>query len=767
MRVYIKIVLSLLLIVAISPSCNVTKYVQEGQYLVTKNSISIVYPDSLERRFKVPKSAPLEYIPLSQTPNTRVIGVDFRTWLYYQSNPQKNNWWNNTLRKLGQEPILYDLEESDKSVENMKIYMASEGYLNNEITLDAEFARKRAKITYNIKANEPYFIDSVIYNFEDKGIEKIVMDSMAKSLIQKGSILSRPDMEQERKRIQDALANRGYYTFRQSNITYLIDTFKNTQSAIVQINFLEDEVNDKPLPHKTYRIKQVSVYPDYSSNMIGQNVVFDTVQINNIDYLYSGDKENVLAKFLDRQIMFGVDSIWSPYYQNLTVRNFMNMKYYRSAVVDYQNLSANDSTSQTGALAAHIRLTPSKLHGISADMEVSSNANYSSILTSIGYSNRNLFRHSEYFDISLDAGYDLFYSRSSNDAYQLGVQSSLSFPKLIVPFRVNKNRFINNIESKISASYDLRNRPDYKRHMLTTAFGYSWSNGSRLQFNYNPISLTYVGLPWVDEDFLNSMTNPYLRNSYTDQLIAGTTFGVVFNDLKVIGSNHTVKLNAETAGNTLSLGYSLFNAKSSTSSLGEQHNTVLGIRYAQYARVDIDYSYKYNFTPKSALVARLYAGGGLGYDNSVTMPFERLFYAGGNASMRGWQIRDVGLGEQPHPQNNDGFPNQLGDIRLEANLEGRFPIWGMVRGAVFFDLGNVWSNGKGETDDRAVFHFDKFYKQLAFNTGVGIRLDLSFFVLRLDWGIRLHDPSLAEGQRWISGFDFDNTALHFAIGYPF
>ena len=138
---------------------------------------------------------------------------------------------------------------------------------------------------------------------------------------------------------------------------------------------------------------------------------------------------------------------------------------------------------------------------------------------------------------------------------------------------------------------------------------------------------------------------------------------------------------------------------------------------------------------------------GTGFGTANSMPFERLFYAGGNTSMRGWQIRALGPGEAQLPQIQKSYPNSLGDIRLELNLEGRFPIWGPLRGALFFDLGNVWSNGKGDKDDDAIFHFNKFYKQLGFNTGLGLRFDFNFFVLRLDWGIILHDPNRPMGTR--------------------
>lgn len=776
-KIGLKVLFLILIFATVLPSCSVTKLIPEGQYLVTKNRVHIAYTNSVRNDLRIKNQQPLDYIPLSQTPNARVFGADVRTWLYMQSDSTKNNWWNKTLRKMGQPPIYFDSTQTIKSANNMQIFMASEGFLDNTITTNVTYKNKRAYIDYNINAESVYIIDSIKYNIFDENIKPYILADSADMLLQTDKAFTRNILNEERKRITKSLMDIGFYSFTASNIDYLIDTTHNDHKAYVQINVNKQKKNGELVNHKKYKIRDIYVYPNFNGE-ISPNSVIDTVEINNISYLYQNGDINIKASALKQKIRFGIDHLWSPKYVQETNQSFLNMKYYRTSSIDFKQIEAPDSTDYN-YLDSYIRLIPSKINGIKLEGEVASNSSYTSILARLGYSNKNIFKHSEVFEINFDVGYDLFYSDTAGDpnddgiqivqadAYQIGVEASLSFPKLIVPFKVKSHRYINNIESSILIGYNIQNRPDYKRNIATTSFGYKWSDSRNLWFTYNPISLSFISLPRVNQDYLDNIQNEYLRETYKDQLIAATTFGLIYNKERPIGNNYTVKVNVETAGNTLRLGGIVFNQEVTENDIDEEFYDILNVRYAQYARMDVNFSYKYNFNNKSALVTRLYGGIGVGYGNSNVMPFERQFYSGGNASMRGWTIRSLGPGESININPNSTYPNSTGDIRLEMNIEGRFPIFGPLRGAIFLDVGNIWSNGKEEIDKKKVFYIDTFYKQLGFNTGLGLRLDLSFFVLRLDWGIILHNPNKEAKDRWINNFNLDNTALHFAIGYPF
>jgi outer membrane protein assembly factor BamA len=269
---------------------------------------------------------------------------------------------------------------------------------------------------------------------------------------------------------------------------------------------------------------------------------------------------------------------------------------------------------------------------------------------------------------------------------------------------------------------------------------------------------------YIDQNFFSSLENEYLRQSYLTQAIVGLSASYTYNNQgKNIGGNATLMhANFESSGNVLNLFERAFSKKTA-----EGYYNILGVRYSQYVRGDISLSRKIVTGEKTAFAGRIFAGVGVPYGNSTALPFDRLFYVGGSNSMRGWTPRTLGPGNTP--AQDTPYPVQMGDMRLEANLEFRFPIWGMFHGATFLDVGNVWYLGgkRAQVPEDGVFRLNRFYKQLGMNTGLGLRVDITFVILRLDWGIQLHNPNMPTGERWIHNLRWQNTALNFGVGYPF
>jgi outer membrane protein assembly factor BamA len=354
------------------------------------------------------------------------------------------------------------------------------------------------------------------------------------------------------------------------------------------------------------------------------------------------------------------------------------------------------------------------------------------------------------------------------NAQEFGVSAGLLFPRFVFPFLRSRYRpSLLNPRTRFELSFNYQDRPYYRRTLSSVTWTYSWSNAKYSSFTLRPIDVNIIDMSYIDESFFDKLQNLYLRNSYTSQLAAGISGSYTYNNqAKRPGRNATlVRVNWETAGNLIGGLEHLF----SSCATGQNYYEIFGIRYAQYFRVDVSASRKIMLGEKSAIAGRLYGGCGMAYGNSSSIPFERLFYCGGSNGMRGWVPRMLGPGTVIVNPDEVDYPSQLGDMKLEANLELRFPIWGIFYGATFFDVGNIWFMGEksSEYSSEAVFHFRDFYKQLGLNTGVGIRLDIKFAVLRLDWGIQLHNPNNPVGERWIHNFKWRNTALNFGVGYPF
>ena len=292
---------------------------------------------------------------------------------------------------------------------------------------------------------------------------------------------------------------------------------------------------------------------------------------------------------------------------------------------------------------------------------------------------------------------------------------------------------------------------------MEAKFGYVWQANKYVTHDINPVSINYVSLANSTSAFDEILAaNPFLQTSFDQQFISGLTYSFIYNGMVDTGKKHQIYFNGnfETAGNSLSLIAG-----------GDKPQTIFAVEYAQFARIDGDIRYHFNFAEKQTIAARLFAGIGIPYGNSDVVPYTKQYFAGGPYSVRAFRTRSLGPGTyQPDDSQTYSYYDQTGNLRLEANLEYRFPLISLLQGAFFVDAGNVWNTTDNEALDGDTFGSD-FMNQLGIGGGFGMRVDIQNFVIRLDLGAPFHDPSLAEGERW--SWDFENPILNFAIGYPF
>ncbi len=773
-------------------SCNVTKLLPSNEYLLQR--VKVEEDREVPRRERIKSDEVMRYI--RQTPNKHFLGSDFYVWVYSLAKPEKDNWWNNLKRKIGEEPVLLNMRDTERSVSNLKIYLESRGYYDSGVAyaVDTTYRKRRAKVTYSLRQGRPYYIDNVSYDFRDRFLEPILLPDTVNTLLHKGDIFDISVLDKERERIALYLKDRGYYSFTVNNVEYVADTLGGDHKVgikvIIKQNLLGYNARGKAMYDNNivYRLRNINIVPSYNAVAAKSREnyfdAFDTVDYRGLNILFRGKQPRVREKVLRGAIPLYPNYLYNYSQVNRTYSNLMSMGYFKSARISFKELpdsmarrgyithigGAHTSSlvnyTREGYLDCDIFCTPALRQSVKAELEASTTSSFYGLKAVLGYQNRNIFRGAEMFELTGTAGYEYMKAPNSKKrhAMEFGLAASLSFPRFLIANYAMKQNIVAP-KTKFEISYNYQDRPYYRRGLSSLSWVYSWRNRTSSSFVIRPITINWVDVSYIDQDYFNSLQNQYLKHSFESQLILALSGSYVYNKQYKSAPNNrtTVRVNGEVAGNLLDGLEHLFSHPND-----KGYYEILGIRYSQYVRGDVSASHKVMFGKVTALAARLYAGVGYAYGNSDAIPFDRMFYAGGSNSMRGWAPRTLGPGSSAAPTNVI-YPTQLGDMKLEANIEFRFPIWGIFQGATFFDAGNIWYIGrKGvEYPEGSVFSFGEFYKQIALNTGIGLRLDIKFAILRLDWGIRLHDPNQPVGERWIHNFKWKNTSLNFGVGYPF
>lgn len=766
--------------------CSVTRHVPDGSYLLVKNTI--VSDKDTPKADRVTADEVERYI--RQSPNNRFLGTNLYLGIYSMSSPNKEKGIHRILRKIGAPPVILDTTLVKRSLNNLTNYLIDRGYYYSDNSYKIETHKKKAKVTYFIKQNEPYRINDIEYEFHDKHLRPVISQDSSATLFRQGDKFDIDVLRSEESRITGNLKDNGYYFFSPNNITIVADTligdYRTNLNFIFKQHLKGYDNQGSPIyeDNRVYRIDSIFVRPGYDPQAEAVNPYYlssmDTSSYRGLNILYHG-RPNVRMKILRQAINLQQNQLYNESEVRQAYSNIMRLGYYKNASIVFEDKTdytkpnlvtfigadGQTSTVNEGYLSCYINCIPAVKQGFKIELEGTTSSNFYGINTSLGYQNRNLFRGVELLDVTFRGGYEFMRAKNTDmkGSWEMGGAVSLSFPRFIAPVRIDPYNKMINPRTKIELSVNSQNRKLYERNLFGGYWSYSWSNHGASSFTLRPINVNIIKMGEVDEGFLNDISkNPFLRNSYESQIIAGISGSYVYNSQlrQNSGSSWMIRTNWETAGNLVSgLTHWLGDAYHDN---GEKYYKLFGIRFAQYFRLDVSFTDKIKLGPRTQIAYRIYGGGGMSYGNSTSIPFDRLFYSGGSNSMRGWVARTLGPGNSPL---QSGFPSQLGNIKLETNAELRFPIWNIVDGALFFDLGNVWLAGRHNNDKLSKFRMDTFYKQLGFNMGIGVRFDINVAILRLDWGIKLHDPGKPQGDRWINKFKYSNTVLNFGVGYPF
>ncbi len=457
---------------------------------------------------------------------------------------------------------------------------------------------------------------------------------------------------------------------------------------------------------------------------------------------------------------------------NRTYRNLSELGPIRYTNINFRESDSTSNTDLIKFLDCNIELTRKKVQSYQTELAGTNSGGDLGIRGNLTYQNLNLFRGAEIFNMRLTGAIEALKNRSHNkytSMKEIGAETGIIFPKFFSPFRLEK--FVRKYSPKTSifASYNFQSRPDYTRSIANASFSYKWNSSPYITHTIWPIEVNYINIydSLSSKEFLDSIKLTPLGYSFEDHIVNVIRYGFELNNQSIRHNRDFFYLhfNVESAGNIVNF----VNKKIDTHEEQQQQYLLFNVPYFQYIRSDVDLRY-YNVIDKQNKFAyRIYAGIGVPYGNSSTMPFEKKFFAGGPNSIRAWTSRDLGPGSDTS-SNSFAYPNKSGDIKLEGNIEYRFKVIWKMEGAIFLDAGNVWAIHPEEGKPGADFEWNRFYKEIALGTGLGVRVDFSFFLLRVDFGLKVRDPALAENDRWIPvfrNFSFNDLHLNFGIGYPF
>ena len=711
-------------------SCSTTRVLQEDQYRLAGNHIKVLN----DKKFNTGSLTPY----LKQKPNPSIVfGWNPFLSVYNWSNGSGSGW-DKLVQKVGQAPVIYDADLVESSIDNIKTHLAYQGYYDSDVEADIKVRKRKVTVSYNVLLGKRYEISSINYVLPKRGeFRNAFLQDSSKISVKVGDYLSEASLEKETERSSTAMRNEGFFDFNKNHYFFEADTLSGDNKASLTVTINEYTRNETPrdaTPIRRYCFDKVEIsYPEKLK--IRQNVLTDLTTISP-----------------------------GQVYSEEAVNNTYNRL---SALRIFSSVNIGMTPKDTNLVDCEINLSQSKLQGFKANLEASSNSSgLFGISPQLSYYHKNVFRGGEILNLSFMGNFQFKF----NDAVrsnEFGVSGGLSFPKF---FPLPYSMFTGAVpRTDVNISYNYQDRPEYTRNIISTSYGYSGNVRNRFFYQAYPLQMNIVKLSDLDEGFYDSLAeDPFLKNAYQNHFDLGSGLMLYYTtDTESIPKNtfFYTRLQFDIAGNLLSC----FNNAMRQDSNGSR--MIWNTPYSQFVRSEITLGRTWVFGRNSgqSIATRLLAGAGYAYGNSTALPFEKHFYAGGSNSLRGWQARTVGPGLS---QMDDSFviPNQTGDMKLEANLEYRFDMFWKVAGALFVDAGNVWtlrSSGEGNSYE-SMFRWDTFGESIAANWGLGLRLDFGFLLLRLDTGVKIHDP--ARMQKWVTPdmwFKRDGYAIHFGVGYPF
>ena len=712
-------------------------------------------------------------------------------WIWNAFSQDTTSFSRWLVRAFGSTPVLMNSTAPDLHVTVGENLLRKRGYFNGKITYEklAQRNPKKMRLQYSVDMGRLWLLDSIRYVNFPPTADSLIRANLDKAIIHKGDAFDVSTLEQERKRITDLFRNNGYYYYQNNDASYLADTTLTYGLASMRLQ-MADSVSNRVLRKWDIGTITINLQRQFMDSLSRQSRFRDII-VN-----YNGSHKPLRLRTITNDL-----KIWPGTVYNNELVQKTQQQLNSSGVFAATNFAftPRDTTDTCSILDMTINCVFDKPYDfyIEAYGKGKTSGRYGPEAI-VGLTKRNVFRGGEKFDLRLHGSYE--WSASSDDDgrdrlglnnYEYGAEASLQFPRLVNPFATPPRKRWAREERKIAAaaekglvyvpkvprtyyttpsttlkaSVDVLNRAKYfKRHVVSGELTYQWQPNERNSYSFSPLTLTYEYMHNVTDRYLELINSvPYLEVSLADQFIPKMLFQYTFMSPARYKSPIKVWTTVSEASNILSAGYAAFGRHWS-----EKDKKLFKNPFAQFVKIDANMTKVWSLSEKSSVAAHVNVGTLWAYGNSRFAPYTEQFYVGGANSIRAFNVRQIGPGRYRSTQRRRSYVEQTGDIKFQCNVEYRPHLVGSLYGALFLDAGNVWTMHYDDGRPEGYFRVKNVLKEMALGTGVGIRYDLGYFMLRLDWGVGLHVPyeTGKTGFYNISKFK-DAQAFHLAIGLPF
>lgn len=714
------------------------------------------------------------------------------------------------VRESGEKPIIIDSAKTVTSAKQLNIYLINKGYFNNtvesEITyfpdtivkrngkIKIKHKRKhnRGEIEYFINPGKPYKIKNIAYTVSDTLLMGYLDSIKTNTVIDTNQIYDSEKLNQERERITAFLLNNGYKYFNKEFIHFKIDSNLNSNEVNIDLRVqnykAKDPVYDTIIErnHAQYNIMKVEIFPDYTIKA-NEYDFKDTLSFTRNLSIISRKGLLFKPKLLYNSIRFTEGDLYNKENVIATYKTLSSLGTFKSTSIEFDTINngCND-------LVARIRLKPAKMQSFTVATDGTHRNGLLGIEGRIAYSHKNIFKGAEKLQISLSGGLEMQQlltdeaesgienpNLASFNTIEFGPTVSLTIPRFVFLGKLFPKAY--NPKTEFSGIISYQKRPDFTRNKENFSFGYVWHEKQPITYRFTPFNISAIKITKSDafQAKINELNDRLLAASYQDHIIASTKLSFTYNgqDIKKKRKNlFYFQSVLETAGNSLRAFYKLTNQDLNDQAAYE----LFKIRFAQFVKISGDFRYYNKITKRIKVVTRVAGGIGVPLKNlNEALPFEKSFYSGGANGLRAWKARTMGPGS--YYDSTSSF-DKIGDIQLEGNFEIRFPISSWIDGAVFADAGNIWLINEDSLRSGGQFKAENFISEIGIGTGLGVRMDLDFFIIRFDFAMPIRNPALPKEERWIgygkwrdpSSYengslrkDFFPWQFNLGIGYPF